>query len=180
MTEYVSVSEYAKMTNKDPGNIRRNLINGKLEGTKIGNQWVIPKSALYPSDMRIKSGNYTGYRKLLAARRKNPLLINAIKDMCKDISTVYGSSLDRIVLYGSYARGEEDIDSDVDIAVIINSPDTEKKHDLMTDIVVDYELKQGVTLSVILVDLDQYKKWEKDSPFYRNISKEGITLWKTA
>lgn len=58
MTDYYTVSEYAKMTGKDPAHIRRMLIYGRLLGEKIGNQWVIPKDAEYPADNRVKSGNY--------------------------------------------------------------------------------------------------------------------------
>lgn len=180
MIEYYSVSEYAKVFNKDPGNIRRNLINGKLEGMKIGNQWVIPRNASYPEDKRIKSGDYISYRKFLAIRKRNPILISAIREMCIKIADLYGSKLDSILLYGSYARGEEEPESDVDIALIIKEPDNDITHDAMTDIVVDYELDQGVILSVISIELDQYKKWGSESPFYRNIAKEGVVLWKAA
>lgn len=52
MSEYLSVSEYAKIHKKDPGNIRRFLKSGRLHGQKVGNQWIIPYDALYPNDMR--------------------------------------------------------------------------------------------------------------------------------
>ena len=41
MDNYYSVTEYSRITGKDPGNIRRMLINGRLAGEKLGNQWVI-------------------------------------------------------------------------------------------------------------------------------------------
>lgn len=180
MEGYYSVSEYARIMGKDPGNIRRNLINGKIRGEKIGKQWVIPKDATYPKDNRVKSGKYQDWRKLIQIRRNNPDLMKALIKMCGELGAVYGSMLERIILYGSYARGEETIESDVDIALILNGVQSEKIHDLMTDIVVDYELEQGVTLSVISIDKGQYQQWNSTLPFYKNISKEGIVLWKTA
>jgi len=48
----------------------------------------------------------------------------------------------------------------------------------MTDTVVDYELEQGKTLSVITVEVDHYKESKDILPFYRNIQKEGVVLWK--
>lgn len=180
MEGYYSVSEYARIMGKDPGNIRRNLINGKIRGEKIGKQWVIPKDATYPKDNRVKSGKYQDWRKLIQIRRNNPDLMKALIKMCGELEAVYGSMLERIILYGSYARGEETIESDGDIALILNGVQSEKIHDLMTDIVVDYELEQGVTLSVISIDKGQYQQWNSTLPFYKNISKEGIVLWKTA
>ena len=53
-------------------------------------------------------------------------------------------------------------------------------HDKMIDIVVDYELDLAVTLSVVPIDLSQYLEWKSTLPFYKNIEKEGILLWKAA
>ena len=56
--EYLSVTEYAEMVNRDVSNIRRALIAGRLPGKKIGNQWVIPADAQFPDDRRVRSGKY--------------------------------------------------------------------------------------------------------------------------
>ncbi len=63
MNEYYTVKEFANKYHKDPGNVRRMLISGKIKGEKIGNQWVIHKDTGYPSDGRIKSGKYKNWRK---------------------------------------------------------------------------------------------------------------------
>ena len=52
MIDYYTVTEYSKRTGKDPGNIRKMLLQGKLVGEKLGNQWIIPKDAVYPDDHR--------------------------------------------------------------------------------------------------------------------------------
>ena len=50
MVEYISVSQYAKKHNKDVGNVRRLLIQKRLNGMKIGNQWIINSDEKYPDD----------------------------------------------------------------------------------------------------------------------------------
>lgn len=110
--------------------------------------------------------------------QRNPALINALHEMSAELSEIYGSTLDKIVLYGSYARGEETPESDVDIAVILKPGNTEEMHDKMVDIVVDYELDLALTLSVVTIDYNQYSEWNKTLPFYKNVEKEGIILWK--
>ena len=180
MSEYYTVTEYAEITGKDPGNIRRLLAYGRLAGEKLGKQWMIPKNAEYPKDGRVKSGDYRNWRKRSGIWQENPKLMKALIRMSKDLKDVYGEYLVKIVLYGSYARGEQTAESDVDIAVILKDGNTEKMHEEMTDIVVDYELDQGVTLSVIQIESEQFREWNKTLPFYQNIDQEGIVLWKAA
>lgn len=180
MSEYYTVTQFAEITGKDPGNIRRLLAYGKLAGEKLGKQWVIPKDAVYPEDGRVKSGNYRNWRKRSGIWQENPQLMKALLHMSNELKDIYGDYLVKIVLYGSYARGEQTAESDVDIAVILKDGNTEKMHDDMTDVVVDYELDQGVTMSVIPIEFEQYTAWNKTLPFYKNIDKEGIVLWKAA
>jgi predicted nucleotidyltransferase len=180
MSDFYTVSQYAELMKKDPGNIRRMLISGALKGEKAGNQWLIPKDVQLPEDKRVKTGNYRNWRKMPDIRQTNPLLMKNIGMMCKQLVNIYGSALDKIVLYGSYARGEASPESDVDIALIVKKGETKKMHDSMTDIVVDYELECGVTLSVVSIEYDNYMEWKNILPYYKNIDKEGIVLWKAA
>lgn len=56
--DLLSVTEWAEKYNVDSGNTRRWLIAGRINGFKIGKQWVIPKDEQPPVDKRIKSGKY--------------------------------------------------------------------------------------------------------------------------
>lgn len=179
MEDYLTVSQYAKKIGKDVGNIRRMLAYGRLLGKKIGNQWVIPENAVYPDDSRIKSGNYRNWRKASEVRKTHPELMKSLSEMSKEIESIYGELLYKIVLYGSYARGEETSESDVDIAVILKEGKTEQMHDAMVDIVVEHELAQGVTFSVIPIEFEQYDQLKHTLPFFKNMDKDGIVLWKS-
>ena len=57
----ISVTEYANKYGKDPGNIRRMLLCGRLAGYKIGKQWVLDEDEKYPEDNRVKNGKYKVY-----------------------------------------------------------------------------------------------------------------------
>ena len=179
MAEYYSVSEYAAIMGKDVGNIRRMLINGDLQGEKIGKQWVIAKDTVYPKDKRVKSGNYIGWRKKRDLYSKNPNLIKKLLQMCIQLQEIFDNYLESIILYGSYARGEQTAESDVDIAVMLRKGYTEHMHDEMVDVVVDYELDTELMLSIIPINFENYLEWKNVLPFYKNIEKEGIVLWKS-
>ena len=180
MIDYYTVSEFSKITGKDSGNIRKLLINGTIVGEKVGHQWIIPKDTKYPEDKRLKSGEFKNWRQRNDVSRRNPKLMKSLYIISKKLCDIYDNKVEKIVLYGSYARCEETSDSDVDIAIILKEGHTEQMHDKMIDLIVDYELDLGVTLSVVPIEYDNYVEWENTLPFYRNIEKEGIVLWKTA
>lgn len=178
MKGFYTVSQYAAIFGKDSGNIRRMLINGKLDGEKVGNQWLIPEAAEISEDKRIKSGQYRNWRNKTRINKKYPGLLKQLTNMCIDIGEIYGDVIEEIILYGSYVRGQETSESDIDIAVILRLPDTDELHRKMIDIVVDNELELEITLSVITIEEDNFNGWNSTLPFYKNLLKEGISLWK--
>ena len=86
----------------------------------------------------------------------------------------------RIVLYGSVARGTNETDSDVDIAVFVHGRISRDKDERLSDIVVDLNLKYNKVFSVIDIEESVYQKWRSVTPFYQNVDKEGLVLWKAA
>lgn len=85
-----------------------------------------------------------------------------------------------MILYGSYARGTQSSESDVDIAFIMKRKGSEKMHDALIDAIVDLELNYNMVLSVVPIDYADYNNRNNIQPFYKNIKNEGIVLWKAA
>lgn len=103
-----------------------------------------------------------------------------LMELVNGILNVMGERVISIILYGSTARGTNTEESDVDIAVLMQGTldaDTEEK---LSDFVVDMNLEYDKVFSVIDIDFDMFKKWEKVTPFYQNVSREGVVLWKAA
>lgn len=179
MSEFYTVTQYAEVFGKDPGNIRRMLIGGKLKGEKVGNQWLIPKDASYPDDRRVKSGDYRNWRQRVQLGSRHPNVVKKLCKMCEDIGSIYAGSIQEVLLYGSYAKGSETEESDIDMALMLDFDQTEEQYEKLTDIVVDYELDLGITLSIVPIVLREYAEWKATLPFYKNLEKEGIVLWKS-
>lgn len=177
MDNYISVSEYANLYHKDPGNIRRHLASGRMAGQKIGNQWVVLKDEKYPSDDRLRSGEYCGWRRKVALNSDKELM-TTVKAIISDLVNIFGASLDKVVLYGSYARGTQTSDSDVDIALLLNKDPDKRTIEKMVKCVAQHELECGRVLSVIEIQKSKFDVWKSSLPFYMNIDKEGIVLWK--
>lgn len=172
----LSVKEYAQKKHKDPGNVRRMLINGRLEGVRIGNRWGIEESTPYPMDKRVRDGSYRNWRKRVGCLNVSGLF-SSVNRLIRRMQAVYGAHLLRVVLYGSYAKKKHTNESDVDIALFLMSGYTKKMSQQMYQCVAEEELKCGKTLSVIEIDESAYDEWKGVLPFYKNIEKEGVILW---
>lgn len=63
MDQYLSVSQWAQLHGKDPRNVRRLIMDGRIPALKVGSQWVISADVQPPPDKRVKTGKYKGWRK---------------------------------------------------------------------------------------------------------------------
>lgn len=82
-----------------------------------------------------------------------------------------------IILYGSYARGEQKEGSDIDILILVNkekitySDEKRIKYPLY-----ELEFETGTLISPIVFSHDDWEIRHKITPFYKNVKKEGILL----
>lgn len=55
-----------------------------------------------------------------------PVIINnLLGQYVNEIRNIYGERLKSVILYGSYARGDFNSDSDIDIMILVDLPDIE-------------------------------------------------------
>ena len=101
-------------------------------------------------------------------------------ELIQGITNVLHGNVVKIVLYGSVARGTQTSESDVDIAIFLLSKMDATTEDKLSDVIVDLNLKYDKVFSVVDIDESTYNKWQHTVPFYRNVDKEGIVLWKAA
>ena len=109
-----------------------------------------------------------------------PLPEALVHDIVTQVCQAIPDSLDKVILYGLYARGEATDESDVDVMAIIDNG-KELENTLRRDMVdISYELSlaYGVEVTVLLQDKDEYEQWQKHIPFLRNVSREGIVVYE--
>ena len=77
-------------------------------------------------------------------------------------------------LYGSYARGDNRADSDVDIMLITSLPEKEisSRSWQVSEIVGDMCIDHDVTVSVSVRSHERFR--QQALPYYQNIAAEGI------
>ena len=88
-------------------------------------------------------------------------------------NNINNKHIKRIVLFGSVARGEDNIDSDIDILIICNNREmienkiSDEKYDIIT--------KYRELISAHIITEKHYED-TKDYSFLNNVRKEGIIL----
>ena len=100
-------------------------------------------------------------------------------DLVKEYKNLYGSSLQEVILYGSYTRGEMDDESDVDVAAIVDYPREEltRTFPKLGEIASELSLAYGLTISPTAIPRADYTEYQTVLPYYRNIQKEGVRLY---
>ncbi|MBR1635393.1 MAG: nucleotidyltransferase domain-containing protein [Lachnospiraceae bacterium] len=98
-----------------------------------------------------------------------------IPAVCK----IYGDNLISIILYGSVARNTATEESDIDIALLVRNND-KAMYEKWLDVAVNLDLEYDQLISTSLIEVQKFNKWKKVMPYYINIEKEGIVLWKAA
>ena len=101
-----------------------------------------------------------------------------VYSFAQQLKLIYGESLKKIVVYGSYARGDYNNNSDVDIMILVHSSEAQikKRFNDVCDLACDYELKYGIVISPLVKNEEHFMKWSETLPFYRNVKLEGVAV----
>ena len=109
-----------------------------------------------------------------------------VDEVQKVTSTVVGRLVDllgdkiyKIILYGSYARGDFDSESDIDIMILINGTDEDviRYRKDVRRIANDVGLDNDILVSLLIRSRQSFEEWSDVVVFYKNVINEGVTLY---
>lgn len=108
----------------------------------------------------------------------NDILRDILCSIKQGYKQVYGDDIMDIYLYGSYARGDYEQDSDIDFVAIVkgNRLDLQKKLKVMWDIAADLGLENDIIISPTVIPYNEFLLYQEKLPYYRNIIKEGVKV----
>lgn len=105
---------------------------------------------------------------------------NVIDEFIQGVNKILGDRVKKIILYGSYARGDYNDGSDIDIMILTDLTDDEivdyrqKIHDLAYDI--EWNNNFDIDISPLVKNIDRFNYWLEALPFYMNVQREGVVL----
>jgi predicted nucleotidyltransferase len=91
------------------------------------------------------------------------------------LADLYGNQLKAVILFGSYARGDYDESSDLDVMLVLGEYRSYWEELVRTSqMVSDLSLKYDITISRTIMTEEQWRN--ADMPVLRNIRAEGVAV----
>ncbi|MCP2520812.1 nucleotidyltransferase domain-containing protein [Candidatus Aminicenantes bacterium AC-335-K20] len=92
---------------------------------------------------------------------------NEVKNTLKD-------KFIELILFGSYARGDYEFGSDIDVLLVIKEELTKEEKEKISELSCELSLEYETVITCFYYLLDAFENWE--TPFLMNIRKEGIRI----
>jgi len=89
-----------------------------------------------------------------------------------------GDRLDKVILFGSYARGDYDGESDIDFCILANIPQEEAtrwRRDINKRL-PGIDLEHDILVSLRVINSSMFYNHVDVLPFYRNVFQEGVEV----
>lgn len=102
--------------------------------------------------------------------------VGIMREVYQACLPIFSGNLMEGYLYGSFARGEQHPESDIDILLTVDlSPEAIGQfRRRVASVTSDLSLKHDITISVSVKSHRQFEKYAAVLPYYQNVIKEGI------
>ncbi len=107
-----------------------------------------------------------------------PRIQRLIDRVESELKKILANKLKKVILFGSYSRGDYDHESDIDMIALVNEPQPEEKYEEeLLDVIVDLSIEFEVVLSLFLESEAEYERAKESKPLLRSIEKEGVEIY---
>ena len=87
----------------------------------------------------------------------------------------FGDRIRQVILYGSYARGDYNKDSDIDILIVVSDDANPiEVEESLSDLLFEILLNENELCSVRVIPEKLFREY--NSPFLLNIKEEGVMV----
>lgn len=109
--------------------------------------------------------------------KKSEAILPVLSRFKDELLRIYPDQLLGIILFGSYARGDFNEGSDIDLMLLFDDSFKEfKKDDEIFDLITNCMLEEKLVISPLSAKKSFFDT--KKTPLNMNVKNEGITLWK--
>lgn len=98
-----------------------------------------------------------------------------LKEIRHELAQQLGERLESVYLYGSRARGDARVDSDIDLLIVIRGEfDYFELLEMTSYLIWRYSLENNVVISRAFISNEQFHR--ADTPFLMNIQREAVPV----
>lgn len=115
------------------------------------------------------------YRSADATEKRRKILSRFVDEVKK----IYDKNLKKVILYGSYARGDFRDYSDIDVLVLLDFDEEtlQKQKKELSNMTYDFNTENNIEISALAVSYSQYVSLKNIHPLYQNVEIDGVILY---
>lgn len=108
--------------------------------------------------------------------RINPIIEPIVREFKAALQVLYGERLQEVILYGSYARGDYDEESDIDLMVVLTDEEVNTYREIrqMSELETTFLLKYGLVISLLPTSVNRLN--QSVMPIYDEVRRDGNWL----
>lgn len=101
-----------------------------------------------------------------------------IIELCGKIAPLFPQNEIEAVLFGSYARGDAEAGSDIDVLLLVDDSrqDISDRNWQVGEFAAELLLDHGIVVSPIVENREYFIRNLEHIPIYRNIDREGVRI----
>ncbi|MFQ6088030.1 MAG: nucleotidyltransferase domain-containing protein [Candidatus Methanofastidiosia archaeon] len=92
----------------------------------------------------------------------------------KKISEILKDKFIELILFGSYARGDYEFGSDIDVLLVLKEKFSKKEKERVSKLSADLSLEHDTVITCFEYLEEGFKNWE--TPFLSNVRREGVRI----
>jgi predicted nucleotidyltransferase len=93
-----------------------------------------------------------------------------------ELRVLLNSHIKKVILYGSYARGDFNKESDIDIMILVDLNDIRNCEDQIINMTYDFNMEHGTDIIPVVQNIEHFEHWKNAYMFYNNINREGVAI----
>ena len=101
-----------------------------------------------------------------------------VAELCSRIALLFPQDKIEAILFGSYARGDADSGSDIDVLFLVDASrqDISDRNWQIGDLAAELLLEHGIVVSPLVENREYFNRNLQVFPFYRSVAHEGVRI----
>lgn len=101
-------------------------------------------------------------------------VLKLLEELKAEMEEKLGDRLVKLILFGSYSRGDYSASSDVDLVILVDGELSREERDAIDDLIAERSLRHDVVISAIVYPSKTFQEYS--TPFLLSVKEDGIAI----